>query len=130
MAELKVRYTESSIVCGTGQGGPKPGERAPDAPVSSHDTTVFALTREPVHHLLVVTHDKTEADAFATRVARPWLLVHGVGAPWSPAFMERYAIKGDAIFLIRPDGYVGMSARGLDHGAVAQYGKQLGLREE
>jgi 2-polyprenyl-6-methoxyphenol hydroxylase-like FAD-dependent oxidoreductase len=130
MAELKVGYRGSSIVFGTGHGGPRPGERAPDAPVSSHDSTVFALTREPTHHLLVIARGKAEADAFAKRSSsHRWLEAHVVADPLSPTFTERYGVKGAGLFLIRPDGYVGMASHSLDHDAVTQYGKQLGLRD-
>jgi 2-polyprenyl-6-methoxyphenol hydroxylase-like FAD-dependent oxidoreductase len=128
MAELKVGYVDSAIVCGTGRG-PRPGARAPDAPVSSHDSTIFALTREPVHHLLVFSKDMAAAETFAKKASsHAWLRTHVIAAPWSPALIERYALGDAALFLIRPDGYVGMSARTLDAEALAQYGRQLGLR--
>ena len=126
LAELRIRYTSSSIVCGTGQGGPRPGERAPDAPVSNCES-VFGLTRGPTHHLLVFAKGGKAARAFASK-APPWVRPHVITEPWPSALTERYGLDDDALFLIRPDGYVGMSARGLDDAAIARYGSLLGLR--
>ncbi len=154
IAELKIGYVQSPIVCGEGQGGPRPGERAPDAPVTDDGPTVemegsapqaperlrleslrsasrfsiFALTRDPTHHLLVFAPDKARGDAFAAAAsAHPWLKAHVLAAPWPPALAKRYGLKDSALFLIRPDGYVGMSAHGLDEAPIVRYGRQLGL---
>jgi hypothetical protein len=128
IAELKIGYVHSPIVCGEGQGGARPGERAPNALVTDDGPTIFVLTREPTHHLLVFAPDKARGDAFAAVASvHPWLKAHVLPGPWSSALVKRYGIKGSALFLIRPDGYVGMSAHGLDEEPIARYGRKLGL---
>ena len=124
LAELKIAYTRSSIVTG-GAAGPRPGARAPDAPLDSGET-IFSMTRDPLHHLLVFGNDLETAEAFAKSMARfPWLRAHRVG---SAVARQRYEVIGQALYLLRPDGYVGMAAPTLDASAVERYAACLELR--
>ena len=124
LAELKIAYTRSSIVFGSASG-PAPGARAPDAPLDGGET-IFSITREPLHHLLVFGRDDASADAFAASMARfPWLRAHAVSGPVA---RERYEVVGESLYLLRPDGYVGMAAPTLDARAVERYAARLELR--
>ncbi|MFI6291423.1 FAD-dependent monooxygenase [Nonomuraea sp. NPDC050790] len=118
-------------------GGPRPGERAPDArgltreglgfPVrlfdllQDHTLILYAgsvaglgdvesWAAGPVRVLVVLAPD----------VPRPDL---GVPVAWDTAgaFRDRYAAGEGAAYLIRPDGYVGFRAQPMDHAAVTEH---------
>jgi 2-polyprenyl-6-methoxyphenol hydroxylase-like FAD-dependent oxidoreductase len=113
IAELRIAYSGSSIVMGD-----LGGKRAPDA--SLEDTTIFAMTRDHAHHLLVFGESKPKP--------RPWMRTHQVGS--SAIARTRYGMKGDGLVLLRPDGYVGMSAHGIDETAIDEYAARLELRAQ
>ena len=125
IAELKVGYPQSSIVLGRA-GGPRPGARAPDAPLDGGET-VFSITREPAHHLLVIAERSSARDAFVAKSQRAWLRVHPIAPSASPILRARYGATDEALFLIRPDGYVGASAAAMDELLVARYAERLEL---
>jgi hypothetical protein len=129
IAELKIGYTASSIVCGGTRGGPKPGARAPDAELPN-GATIFSLTSEPAHHLLVFARNAADARSFAEKIGASyrWLRTHSISGDWPASLEKRYAPGDAAIYLIRPDGYIGMSAQALDERHVRDYAAKIARR--
>jgi 2-polyprenyl-6-methoxyphenol hydroxylase-like FAD-dependent oxidoreductase len=113
IAELRIAYSGSSIVMGD-----LGGKRAPD--VGWGDTSIFAMTREHTHHLLVFGDHEPKP--------RAWMKIHRVGS--SALARERYGMKGDGLVLLRPDGYVGMSCHRIDDAALDEYAARLELRSD
>jgi 2-polyprenyl-6-methoxyphenol hydroxylase-like FAD-dependent oxidoreductase len=89
VSQLAIRYDKSPIV---GKGA---GWRAPDAPlnVDGKETTLFELTRELRHHVVIFRGDTVRIDDIEAVDAR------GIAR-------RRYGVTGSARFVIRPDGYV------------------------
>ncbi len=127
ISQLAIRYSESPIVSEEGAWDHRRlhrGARAPDAPLppaadaGSAGATIFEATRSPAHHLLVFgTAAETVAAARETdELRRAWdggLEVHAV-LPAAALANERYDVGPEgAVYLLRPDGYVGFRARGL-----------------
>jgi FAD binding domain-containing protein len=106
MTEVSIGYPNSplNVHDGNTHGGPKPGERAPirdeEAPVGSGKTPRFALFA-----------DDTPASG-ALFAKYPALLESPVRRPYSE----------QGIWLVRPDGYVGLAAK---HDAINEVDKYL-----
>jgi 2-polyprenyl-6-methoxyphenol hydroxylase-like FAD-dependent oxidoreductase len=113
LAQLRISYAGSSIVLGH-----LGGKRAPDAPLL--DSTLFEKTRDHAHHLLVF------ADRDIAIRPRSWMRIHAMGP--SPVARERYAMMGDGLVLVRPDGHIGMSCEGTDERFIDEYAARLELR--
>jgi pentachlorophenol monooxygenase len=161
-AQLLVGYPDSPIVgevetgdSGDGAGGgPRPGERAPDAvglvrERVQHPLRVFDLTRGTDHVLLLsATSGATAADvreleavaeaamaSFPAGLRAYAILDPDVPDPdsaWLPAlrdaegtFRAAYGVTGTAAYLIRPDGYVGFRALPASRDAVGALGTLL-----
>ncbi|MBR0650544.1 monooxygenase [Roseomonas terrae] len=109
MTELSIAYPDSPLTAPGGRhsGGPAAGERMPpragEPPVGAGDSPRFALFAAP----------SPEADALAARHAA--LLEPTPRAPVTPG----------AMWLVRPDGYVGLVARAGDCAAVEDYFTRL-----
>ncbi|MFI6904666.1 FAD-dependent monooxygenase [Nonomuraea sp. NPDC050394] len=127
---------------GAPAGGPRPGERAPDARGLTQEglgfpLRLFDLLKGPGHTLILYADAASgldDAETLATRLAG-LVRVHVVLAPGAPppapgaqvlrdatgAFRDRYATGPSAAYLIRPDGYVGFRARPMDLAAVTAH---------
>jgi 2-polyprenyl-6-methoxyphenol hydroxylase-like FAD-dependent oxidoreductase len=147
ISQLGVRYRKSPIVArgshGLGRARPRPGDRAPDAPLVAPDgsqTSLLARLKHPLHHLLVLSGPVPAA-------AEPWAptrerlrravrgfedLVRIEGVTTAPqggeqlrdaegTLHERYGARGPALYLIRPDGYVAFRSAGRDAEALVDY---------
>jgi 2-polyprenyl-6-methoxyphenol hydroxylase-like FAD-dependent oxidoreductase len=135
VSELSIDYTQSELSIDHGSHhGPRAGERIPDYDLQREGKTVrlYELFREPGHHLVivdgtdgiavddvedvssfcadempgevnihVVRHSDARADLITSNV-----LVFDVKGDFHDAFGD-----GPSIFLIRPDGYVGVKTR-------------------
>jgi pentachlorophenol monooxygenase len=137
LAQLLVGYPDSLLVAGDGavERGPRPGERAPDAPGLRRRSTTFParlfdLLRGRDHVLLLYGDDEgalagLESAAGAARErAGGQIDVHAVlAAGLGPAdlqlpvvtdadgaFRQVYGASASAAFLIRPDGYLAYRA--------------------
>ena len=105
LSELSIAYPTSPLTVpgGSHSGGPAGGERMPpragEAPIGAGDTARFALFAE----------ESAEAAALIARY--PMLLEARPRAPATPG----------GLWLVRPDGYVGLVAKAGDWAAVAAY---------
>lgn len=142
-AQLLIDYSGSPIV------GPGGGRRAPDASGLTRDAVtgplrLFTLLGRPQHTLLLyadgdagpadVAVFERAADA-ALRTAAGAVDVYVVAAPTAAVdgtvlpvvrdadgdFARNYSTAGTSAFLVRPDGYLGFAARGVDAAALAAH---------
>lgn len=137
-AQLLVGYPDSPIVGETGTlpGGPRPGERAPDARGLTREGVAFPLRlfdllRGGGHTLLVAGGSSAEVDELvdsARERVHGGLDAYAVAGPGvqdvagttptlrdtEGAFTAAYGGPGPALFLVRPDGYVGFRSNRLD----------------
>ncbi|MDF6022604.1 FAD-dependent monooxygenase [Streptomyces sp. JH34] len=134
-AQLLVGYRGSPIVepDGSAPDGPAPGDRAPDCgglayALAAFPVRLFTLLREREHTLLLYADDEDQVMAFdavaasAERTAPGRLNAYAVLAPGlrSPAprlpvvhdtrdeFRRVYGARGGEVFLVRPDGHLGL----------------------
>jgi len=129
------------------RGGPRPGDRVPDFPLEpgpGHDgpTRLFEALRGTRHVLLLFEGDRGEGGAFAAvhdaarplgaeidaylvtrgEVARPSIVWDGPTlADRSRALHHGFGVRGAAVALIRPDGYLGYRASPPDAAKLAAY---------
>jgi 2-polyprenyl-6-methoxyphenol hydroxylase-like FAD-dependent oxidoreductase len=108
-AELDVAYGKSPIVaeqCGLSAGGLATGARVPDLAIVRAGRTerLHQLLRSPQHVLLLCGQDSAALDAIAAQASQASQLE-------SIVVGERlFGAHRDALYLIRPDGYVGFRA--------------------
>ena len=135
ISQLEIAYPSSPVVDEARprlQGGPRAGNRAPDAVVRrvGGETTLFSLCAGAAHHLLVFGGDSAEplralaaqhlGEVEAHHVTRE----PGVAGAWIDASGEahrRYGISDAGCYLVRPDGYVAFRAPGVDAAPLAEY---------
>jgi 2-polyprenyl-6-methoxyphenol hydroxylase-like FAD-dependent oxidoreductase len=119
--QLKLNYRGASL----SQGEPsfsnilQPGDRAPDAPLLNHsgkEVRLFDLFRGPHFTLLEFGDDTSEADE--PSVHRYQILRQANGPQRKEQFIARdehvwniYGVASGVLFLIRPDGYIGVIAK-------------------
>ncbi|MGW0296496.1 FAD-dependent monooxygenase [Streptomyces anthocyanicus] len=145
--QLGVRYTGSALNgAGDGRPGIQAGDRAPDSLLRAADGTgvrLFDLLRGP--HTSVIAfgpRGSRAADALVERFpghlraftvlpARPPVPAAGPGSLTDSEGHARrdYAVDGDTLFVVRPDGYVGLRADDPDEAEVLRYLRRL-LPEE
>jgi hypothetical protein len=117
-AELAIDYKESPIVrdCG-GDTALGAGARAPDAIITTDHTrtSVFDLFAIRPHTLLCDSRPET-AELLVERLMPYSGLVHLVAVRTGDAAYERAygSPNGDAIWIVRPDGYVGFRGHTKD----------------
>ena len=137
VSELAIRYPHSPIVenhfIG---GGPVAGDRAPDAQLrtqAGEGTRLFLEMRGTGHHLLLFSGTEEQSsdlealqrlalrvwEAYTDEIATHLLLAAGDPLPgWSGSVLldpdglgqARYGVQRPALFLIRPDRYIGYRA--------------------
>jgi 2-polyprenyl-6-methoxyphenol hydroxylase-like FAD-dependent oxidoreductase len=116
------------------RGAPRAGDRAPDAPITDSESgaaRLFDLFRGPHYTLLLFSGDSPADQAWRNSIqAMLGRLVRVVGISMSPAHADRdavdlsgeahrkYGAKGGAIYLIRPDGYIGFRGGPMDNAAL------------
>ena len=135
ISQLGIHYRGSPVVVehGRWQGGPRAGERAPDASLRRGDeaVTLFEAVRGPEHHLLVFAGTAGNADS-SGELAKTMPFACGVviiGRDAEPHHKYLADADGQAhklygipanggVYLIRPDGYVGARAPLTDASSV------------
>jgi 2-polyprenyl-6-methoxyphenol hydroxylase-like FAD-dependent oxidoreductase len=108
--------------------GPRPGDRAPDAPLrdaaTGAPTRLFDLFRGP-HFTLLCLGERCApvlGDA-ETGIVKPYLV--GPGGLRDDDGHVAHAYGTDALILVRPDGYIGLVAHPTETGRVGEYLRSL-----
>jgi 2-polyprenyl-6-methoxyphenol hydroxylase-like FAD-dependent oxidoreductase len=110
--------------------GPCPGHRAPNAPANS--TSLFILlAQKPFNILCFKTKEKRpnklieKIDIFIKRY-EDWLQIHTfVLSPANKILFKRYGVVSSAIYVIRPDGYVGFRINSDNYLLLEEYLKNF-----
>ncbi len=131
LTQLMLRYPWSRLSRGAASRstGPRPGDRAPDAPLRDADTgspiRLFDLFRGPHFTLLGLGERSTAAVSCEaeTDILKPYLV--GPGGLLDDDGHVAHAYGTDALVLVRPDGYVGLVADPTDPASVAEYLRAL-----
>jgi 2-polyprenyl-6-methoxyphenol hydroxylase-like FAD-dependent oxidoreductase len=129
--QLKLNYRGASL----SQGEPslsntlQPGDRAPDAPLlnrSGKEVRLFDLFRGPHFTLLEFGDDTSEADEPSVHWYQ--ILRQANGPQREEQFIARdehvwniYGVASGVLFLIRPDGYIGVIAKTESASQVKDY---------
>jgi hypothetical protein len=130
LSQLSLRYPWSRLSRETAArpGGPRAGDRAPDAPlldpVTGARVRLFDLFRGPHFTLLGLGESCAPAlRAAGSALVKPYLIAPG-GLLDDEGHTAR-AYGPDALVLVRPDGYIGLIAGPADAEAVAGYLRSL-----
>lgn len=106
-----------------------PGYRAPNAPANTSDLFTL-LAEKPFNILCFKIHD--EPASFAEKINsliknyKEWLGVHVfVFSSANKLLFERYGVISSAIYVIRPDGYVGFRINSDNYALLADYLKNF-----
>ncbi|MEO6877546.1 MAG: FAD-dependent monooxygenase, partial [Gemmatimonadaceae bacterium] len=140
VSQLGIRYRTSPLsdegpgAKGLERGAPRAGDRAPDAAITDIESgaeRLFDLFRGPHYTLLLFSGDSPTDQAWRNSIQEMLgRLVRVVGVSMSPANANRdaidlsgeahrkYGAKGGAIYLIRPDGYIGFRGGPFDNAAL------------
>ncbi|HEY3881754.1 MAG TPA: FAD-dependent monooxygenase [Trebonia sp.] len=131
LTQLMLGYPWSALSRGVGTrpGGPAPGERAPDAPlrdpVSGSAVRLFDLFRGPHFTLLGLGARCAAALAEAeTGGVKPYLIGPG-GLLDADGQAARAYGAADGLVLVRPDGYIGLTAGPTEARSVNAYLRSL-----
>lgn len=136
ISDLGLNYRQSPIVaeCG-GASLLQAGDRAPDCEVT-HETggrgRIFNLFKEPLHTALLVT-PQPDADVrrFAQLCATYRDVLHGAALIDGDAeFWRNYVQEGGALYVVRPDGYIGFRGSPRDLDALELWCRGLFLTAE
>ena len=128
LTQLMLRYPWSRLSRQTTSrpAGPRPGDRAPDAPLcdAAAGTRLFDLFRGPHFTLLGLGERCAPAAGDAeTDILRPYLVGPG-GLPDDGGHVAD-AYGTDALILVRPDGHIGLVAHPAETGSVGEYLRSL-----
>lgn len=118
VSELGIAYRQSRIVLDRGEGeGPRAGERAPDgiAHTEGGEKRLFEMLRESGHHAIVLGDPSVEEvedlDLLMQELLPGECCLHTVGVVNALGDNEDPPYgTDDSLFLIRPDGYIGLRA--------------------
>jgi len=125
---LGYRWSRLSRNAGSRSNGPRPGDRAPDAPCRDPFTgspkRLFDVFRGP-HFTLLGLGERcaTALNDLKSDIVKPYLI--GPGGLIDDAGHAAHAYGQDALILIRPDGYIGLIADADNAPAVAGYLRSL-----
>jgi 2-polyprenyl-6-methoxyphenol hydroxylase-like FAD-dependent oxidoreductase len=130
LSQLMLRYPWSRLSrrTATRSAGPRPGDRAPDAPlrdaVTGSPIRLFDLFRGPHFTLLGFgEHCAAEFGDAGTAIVKPYLV--GPGGLLDDDGYAARAYGTDALILVRPDGHIGLVADPAQTGEVAEYLRSL-----
>ena len=125
LSQLMLRYPWSRLSRDTAGGptGPRPGDRAPNAPLRDPATgspvRLFELFRGPHFTLLGLGERAARLDDIQSTLVKPHLIGPGGLLDEDGHVASTYGT--DALILIRPDGHIGLVAEPSDTAAVAAY---------
>ncbi|MGH6948004.1 MAG: FAD-dependent monooxygenase [Kiloniellales bacterium] len=131
VSELAISYRGISPILGESlggggrfNGGPAPGERAPDTTLNSMGKGTRLFQRlDPCRHTLLLFGGDQGSLAAARALAgrdRPPVSVLEIGESEGNA-EKRYGVIGPSLYLVRPDGYVAFRAAPADVGQLGSY---------
>jgi 2-polyprenyl-6-methoxyphenol hydroxylase-like FAD-dependent oxidoreductase len=130
LTQLMLRYPWSRLSRRTASRStePRPGDRAPDAPlrdaVTGSRIRLFDLFRGPHFTLLGLGERSAVALGHVeTDIVKPYLV--GPGGLLDDGRHAARVYGADALILVRPDGYIGLVAGPEETGAVAGYLRSL-----
>jgi 2-polyprenyl-6-methoxyphenol hydroxylase-like FAD-dependent oxidoreductase len=131
--QLGYRWSRLSRDAASRSSGPRPGDRAPDAPCRDPFTgaqrRLFDLFRGPHFTLLGLGErsgtalSELTSDIVTSDIVKPYLI--GPGGLIDDTGHVARAYGRDALILIRPDGYIGLIADAGDAPAVTGYLRSL-----
>ena len=130
LTQLMLRYPWSRLSRHTASRptGPRPGDRAPDAPlrdaVTGSPIRLFDLFRGP--HFTLLGLGERSAPVLGdveTDIVKPYLV--GPGGLLDDDGHAAQAYGTDALILVRPDGHIGLVAHPTETGRVAEYLRSL-----
>jgi 2-polyprenyl-6-methoxyphenol hydroxylase-like FAD-dependent oxidoreductase len=111
-------------------GGPCPGYRAPNAPANS--SSLFILLAQKPFNILSFKTKEEQPDELIEKVNtlikkyKAWLQVHAfVLSPTNKLLFKRYGVIASAIYVIRPDGYVGFRVNSDNYLLLEEYLKNF-----
>jgi 2-polyprenyl-6-methoxyphenol hydroxylase-like FAD-dependent oxidoreductase len=130
LTQLMLRYPWSRLSRHTTNRstGPRPGDRAPDAPLrdgaTGTPTRLFDLFRGPHFTLLGLgEHCAPALGDVATDIVKPYLV--GPGGLLDDDGHVAQAYGTDALILVRPDGHIGLVDHPAETGSVGEYLRSL-----
>ena len=115
IAQLSIQYPKSEIAFESGSfnRGPRAGMRAPNVPIENTD--LYSLMRKSkAHHLLVFGSPKKPFREFESKQMDIVMMDH-------PEAKMKYGVKKQAVYIIRPDQYVGHRSSPVDFEAIRKY---------
>jgi hypothetical protein len=124
--QLDLGYATSSLSLRLAGAGVAAGDRMPDAPLlgaGGQPRRLFDLLRGPHWTLLA-----RGIDAASLPMPRVGLRIHHIGADGEFRDIEGHLdLAEGGLLLIRPDGYIGVSATRPDGERIEQYLSTIGL---
>lgn len=133
MSQLNIHYHKSQFLYEIIQGadsvfkaGPQVGHRAPDAPVDA--SSLFMLLAQKPFNILFFQTEKEKIhsaiEKINTRIKNyeAWVQVHFfVLSSGNKLLFKRYGVISSAIYVIRPDGYIGFRFNGDNYLILEEY---------
>ncbi len=121
ISQLNINYAKNQFnyeiiekFHGKFKGGPCPGYRAPNAPTNHKSNLFISLAHKPFNILCFMTKEDQENKLIEKinvfiKNYKNWLQVYSfVLSPANKLLFKRYGVISTAIYVIRPDGYVGL----------------------
>jgi 2-polyprenyl-6-methoxyphenol hydroxylase-like FAD-dependent oxidoreductase len=131
LTQLTLRYPwsrlsrQAATQAASRSAGPRPGDRAPDAPLRDASGTpirLFDLFRGPHFTLLALgEHDDATLSKLSTDIVKPYVVGPEGRGLLDDAGHVADAYGTDALILVRPDGYIGLVADPTQPENVAEY---------
>jgi len=105
LSEIELEYpTSSLVVAGTKSAGPKVGKRAPDVQLASG--RLFDYFKEGGFLVLLFKKSAEDLDHLCEKYGQSVRIV----VLEENAFAKKYAAESNALYVIRPDGYIGFKS--------------------
>lgn len=137
ISQLNIHYHTNPFIYEIAKGadvtfkrGPKAGYRAPDAPVNS--SSLFSLLQtKPIHLLLFQSKKNQDYEILESLKTLEnsycgWLQIHHfTSLANNKILFRRYGVTTSAIYIIRPDGYIGFRLYGCNLALARNYLKHL-----
>lgn len=134
ISEIGLSYSRSPIVCECqGVSALHAGERAPDCEVRDEtgaNFRIFSLFKEPLHTAIMIPPPSgADLTRFAQLFAAYRDVMHGIVlAGGDEEFRAQYCAPGGALYVVRPDGYIGFRGRPTDLEALEAWCSGLFLK--